>query len=436
MPYPDTPATLDEIENNPVLKRELFIAINRKPEAGFKMISDICNREGLDEDATGKKIASFYLNNKDNLDQAKVADHISGKEDEHKKLMKHFVDAYAPEMQGKGFVDAMRGYFDNFKAPGEGQKVDRFISAFASAYVQQNPDMGIPNADTAYQMSYATVQLNSDAHNPANKTKMTYPQYKDNLEYSMKLQKLDTGFLATDSFLENIYKDVQAKELSPTFKKEEPRLELDGAGLKKDKTLGKLGKELGKKNGMDMGKALGLDGVTATASARKPALGFLTGYKSTVTLTDQNGNKATVEISKPGLFSRKPPTVTVKPVGEDDASLKFASQVASRFQSSATCKSSFAYQRDELATHLPKTTAVQTGVKVEKSEGVKQSQPKQIVKNPSQEQMKNMKKELAGELSEVLGKQKVGDILKASNKNKKTEGVSVQHGHGKGFGGK
>lgn len=451
MAYPDTPPTVDEIENNPVLKRELFVAINQKPEVGFQRINDICEKAGLDEDARGKKIASFYLNNKDNLDQSKVADHISGKEEEHKKLMKHFVDAYSPQMQGKGFVEAMRGYFDNFKAPGEGQKVDRFISAFASAYVEKNPNAGIPDMDSAYQMSYATVQLNSDAHNPANKTKMTYPQYKENLEYSMGLQKLDTKFLSKEGLLENIYKDVQSQELSPSYKKEPPSVELDSAGLKRDRMLGAVDKELGKKK-ENVPRALGMEeGTTAQVNGRKPLLGFLTGYKSTVTLTDKDGNKATMEISKPGIFSRKQPTVTIKPEGDSEGSVKLAGQIAGKFEAKATIKTSFAYQRDEMTNGMQQKNGLKTGKEVEQSKSVKQGQSKESPKidrvKLSREgyrgeenlKLETAKKEVMNELGDVLSKRNkegptVGSVTGLKKPGQKQPGENLTQTHGKGLG--
>jgi hypothetical protein len=410
MAYPDTPPTVDEIENNPILKREIFDAINKKPAVGFKRISDICEQGNLDEAARSRKIASFYLNNKENLDQEKVADHISAQD--QTQLLQHFVDQYKPSLQGKSFTEGLRGYFENFKSPGEAQKVDRFVKAFAYAYVDQNPGTSIPSGDAAYQLSFQAIMLATDAHSPEITNKMTYPQLKDNIEYSLKLQKIDEKFLEQDGFLQDYYKDLTSTALAPRFQKVAPEIALDSAQLKKDRMLGAVEKELGKKQG-NVGGALRMEGTTAEVNGRKPMLSFLTGYKSTVTLTDADGNKATVEISKPGLFSRNKPSVTVKPVGESEGSLKLAGQIAGKFDSKPTIKSSFPYQLDDMSKAVQQQ---KTGVKMEKSQGVQQNQPKESLKQDrvklSREgyrggenlKLETAKKEVMHELGDVLKK--------------------------------
>lgn len=59
-----------------------------------------------------------------------------------------------------------------FRLPGEAQKIARIMENFASQFCEGNPDV-FANTDTAYVLSYSVIMLNTDAHNPQVKKKMT-----------------------------------------------------------------------------------------------------------------------------------------------------------------------------------------------------------------------------------------------------------------------
>ena len=66
-----------------------------------------------------------------------------------------------------------RVFLDGFRLPGEAQKIDRLMEKFAERYVRCNPESVFSKADVAYVLAYSVVMLNTDAHNPQVKTKMT-----------------------------------------------------------------------------------------------------------------------------------------------------------------------------------------------------------------------------------------------------------------------
>ncbi len=61
--------------------------------------------------------------------------------------------------------EALRAFLLPFRLPGEAQKIDRLMEAFAERYVRDNP-AAFRNADAAYVLSFAVIMLNTDAHNP------------------------------------------------------------------------------------------------------------------------------------------------------------------------------------------------------------------------------------------------------------------------------
>ena len=64
-------------------------------------------------------------------------------------------------------------FLDGFRLPGEAQKIDRLVEKFAERYVSCNAESYFRSADVAYVLAYSVVMLNTDAHNPQVKTKMT-----------------------------------------------------------------------------------------------------------------------------------------------------------------------------------------------------------------------------------------------------------------------
>jgi len=92
--------------------------------------------------------------------------------------------------------------------PGEAQKVDRLISAFARAYSESNPGISM-DEDTVAITSYAILMLNSDLHNDGVRKKMSC------LEFISNTQKVVPNM--EQQQLEGIYRRVQEEEIRLDF---------------------------------------------------------------------------------------------------------------------------------------------------------------------------------------------------------------------------
>lgn len=66
----------------------------------------------------------------------------------------------------------VRTFLNGFRLPGEAQKIDRLMEKFAERYVSCNPE-AFKSADVAYVLAYSVIMLNTDAHNPQVKVKMS-----------------------------------------------------------------------------------------------------------------------------------------------------------------------------------------------------------------------------------------------------------------------
>jgi len=382
MPYPETPATVEDLANNSTLQVEICRAFNAKPKEGLKRINEIC--KDLEDSERQKQIASFFLNNKDNLDLEAVGDYLGTDLPDNKAVLKSFAEQQAPQMEGKDFDQALRGYLQTFRMPGEGQKISRLVTAFGQPFVDANPGCGIENGPSAGKLANAAMMLNASLHNPQVREQDRFTAET----FSMGMEKENNGKDFSPQLMSNFFNGIKNNEIKTDYKKVEQSYELNPT-KKRDQTFSAVDKELGKKS-FDAEQTLGVEGATATVNGRKPFLSGLRGYKSTVTISDKDGNQVTMEVTKPGFFSKKEPTVTIKPVADTPESRRLAAQVTNKFLTPSTAKGTFAYQRDDLKQSLEDQKngiplGVKKGVEVPKEENMVAQSQKQEFKTKLEE---------------------------------------------------
>lgn len=82
-------------------------------------------------------------------------------------------------MNGLSVELALRKLLLRFKLPGEAQKIDRMMHAFAQSYHQSNPQRFM-GPDTVYILSFSIILLNTDLHNPNNPRRMSKESFAAN----------------------------------------------------------------------------------------------------------------------------------------------------------------------------------------------------------------------------------------------------------------
>jgi golgi-specific brefeldin A-resistance guanine nucleotide exchange factor 1 len=80
------------------------------------------------------------------------------------------------------FAKSLRVFLHKFRMPGEAQCIDRFMDAFAAEFFkQQGETTSLKSVDATYVLAFSTIMLNTDLHNPMNKTpRMTCEQFISN----------------------------------------------------------------------------------------------------------------------------------------------------------------------------------------------------------------------------------------------------------------
>ncbi|XP_022934333.1 brefeldin A-inhibited guanine nucleotide-exchange protein 2-like [Cucurbita moschata] len=189
------------IEQRRAYKLELQEGIslfNRKPKKGIEFLIN-ANKVG----SSPEEIAAF-LKDASGLDKALIGDYLGEREDLSLKVMHAYVDSF--DFRGLEFDEAIRVFLKGFRLPGEAQKIDRIMEKFAERYCKCNPKAFI-SADTAYVLAYSVILLNTDAHNPMVKNKMSAEDFIRNN------RGIDDGKDLPEEYLKSLYERISRNEI-------------------------------------------------------------------------------------------------------------------------------------------------------------------------------------------------------------------------------
>ncbi|KAJ6955221.1 brefeldin A-inhibited guanine nucleotide-exchange protein 2-like [Populus alba x Populus x berolinensis] len=171
---------------------------NRKPKKGIEFLIN-ANKVGN----SAEEIAAF-LKNTSGLNKTLIGDYLGEREDFSLKVMHAYVDSF--DFHGLEFDEAIRVLLQGFRLPGEAQKIDRIMEKFAERYCKCNPKV-FSSADTAYVLAYSVILLNTDAHNPMVKNKMSADDFIRNN------RGIDDGKDLPEEYLRSLFERISKNEI-------------------------------------------------------------------------------------------------------------------------------------------------------------------------------------------------------------------------------
>ncbi|KAF3790233.1 Brefeldin A-inhibited guanine nucleotide-exchange protein 2 [Nymphaea thermarum] len=178
--------------------QEGILLFNQKPKKGIEFLIK-ANKVG----DSPEEIASF-LKNASGLNKTLIGDYLGEREELSLKVMHAYVDSF--DFQGMEFDEAIRRLLQGFRLPGEAQKIDRIMEKFAECYCKCNPK-AFASADTAYVLAYSVILLNTDAHNPMVKNKMSQDDFIRNN------RGIDDGKDLPEEYLRSLYERISRNEI-------------------------------------------------------------------------------------------------------------------------------------------------------------------------------------------------------------------------------
>ncbi|NXD16670.1 CYH1 protein, partial [Nothocercus nigrocapillus] len=164
---------LGSTEERKNMQRNKQVAMGRKkfnmdPKKGIQFLIENDLLKNTCED-----IAQFLYKG-EGLNKTAIGDYLGERDEFNIQVLHAFVELH--EFTDLNLVQALRQFLWSFRLPGEAQKIDRMMEAFAQRYCQCNPGV-FQSTDTCYVLSFAIIMLNTSLHNPNVKDKPTAERF-------------------------------------------------------------------------------------------------------------------------------------------------------------------------------------------------------------------------------------------------------------------
>ena len=168
----DDPGQFESAKQRKTVLLEAIRTFNFKPKRGIQQLIAHGFVRANDPLAVARFL--FFA---DGLSKRSIGEYLGEGDAENIATMHAFVDLM--DFRDMPLTTALRRFLQAFRLPGEAQKIDRFMLKFAERYTEGN-ETTFANADTAYKLAYSVIMLNTDAHNPQVKHRMTLQDFIKN----------------------------------------------------------------------------------------------------------------------------------------------------------------------------------------------------------------------------------------------------------------
>lgn len=227
----DDPTRFENAKQKKTALLEGIKKFNFKPKRGIQYLVGA----GFIPSSSPSDIARFLLTT-DGLNKAMIGEYLGEGDEVNVAVMHAFVDFL--DFRNLDFLAALRLFLQAFRLPGEAQKIDRFMLKFAERYIAGNPHTPFKNADTAYVLAYSTIMLNTDAHSPQVKHRMTKSDFLRNN------RSINDGEDLPEALLLAIFDEIQNNEIRMKDEVDIVNLPATGAGIAN--ALANVGRDLQK----------------------------------------------------------------------------------------------------------------------------------------------------------------------------------------------
>lgn len=186
----------DECNTNGRLMTIARKNFNMDPRKGMEYLLD----HGLVQ-STSESVAEFLFRG-EGLRKSAVGDYLGENDPFNLEVLEKFCELH--DFTDLILVQALRQFLWSFRLPGESQKIDRMVNAFAKRYCANNPGV-FSSTDTCYILCFAIVMLNTSLHNRNVKNPLT-------LEGFISMYRgIDEGKDVPKELLESIYESIRTE---------------------------------------------------------------------------------------------------------------------------------------------------------------------------------------------------------------------------------
>lgn len=173
-PKEDLETWVDFVRVRKAQKKKIVIAghhYNRDEKKGL----DYLKLSQLVSDPPDPKAFAFFFRYTSGLNKNSIGEYLGDPDEFHLSVLKEFTETF--QFAGMILDTALRTYLETFRLPGESQKIQRILEAFADRFYDQQTSDIFATKDSVFILCYSVIMLNTDQHNPQVKKKMTEEEF-------------------------------------------------------------------------------------------------------------------------------------------------------------------------------------------------------------------------------------------------------------------
>ncbi|XP_028934302.1 cytohesin-4 isoform X2 [Ornithorhynchus anatinus] len=146
-----------------------------------------------------------FLYKGEGLNKTAIGDYLGERDPLNLQVLQAFVELH--QFSNLNLVQALRQFLWSFRLPGEAQKIDRMMEAFATRYCVCNPGV-FQSTDTCYVLSFSVIMLNTSLHNPNVRDKPPFERF-----VSMN-RGINEGGDLPEELLKNLFESIKSEPFS------------------------------------------------------------------------------------------------------------------------------------------------------------------------------------------------------------------------------
>ncbi|KAG8138179.1 hypothetical protein E2320_004095 [Naja naja] len=151
-----------------------------------------------------QEVAKFLYQG-EGLNKTAIGDYLGQRDPLNLQILQAFVECH--QFGNLNLVQALRQFLWSFRLPGEAQKIDRMMEAFANWYCQCNPGI-FQSTDACYILSFSVIMLNTSLHNPNVKDKPPFERF-------MSMNRgINNGADLQEVLLKNLFESIKNEPFS------------------------------------------------------------------------------------------------------------------------------------------------------------------------------------------------------------------------------
>eukprot|EP00249_Psilotum_nudum_P020568 c27761_g1_i1 orf=605-5020(+) len=205
--YKDPKCWVEFARRQKYIKRRLMTGadhFNRDPKKGLEFLQGI---RLLPEKLDPQSVACFFRYTT-GLDKSLLGDFLGDPDEFCLQVLAEFAKTF--DFQDMSLDAALRTFLETFRLPGEAQKIQRVLEAFAERYYEQSPQI-LADKDAAFVLAYSLIILNTDQHNLQVRKKMTEEDFIKNN------RNINCGQDLPREYLSELYHSILRNEIKMSY---------------------------------------------------------------------------------------------------------------------------------------------------------------------------------------------------------------------------